>query len=71
MIHMAGDQEEVKTDPETGQQYIVIDVRCVGCELPVSPSEVDWDLFRVGIPTHATEACYEATARKLHGGSVG
>jgi hypothetical protein len=47
-------EDELKTDPETGQQYIVIDVHCSSCGLSVLPSEVDWELFRNwGIPVHA------------------
>lgn len=65
-------KDELKTDPETGQQYIVIDVRCTGCGEPVSPNEVDWELFRIGIAAHKdNESCYEKIAEKMHGGRVG
>jgi hypothetical protein len=51
-------EDELKTDPETGQQYIVLAVHCLSCGFPVSPSEVDWELFRNwGMPVHASEPC--------------
>ena len=67
MIELAGDKEEVKIDPETGQEYIIIDVRCVGCHQSVSPAEVDWELFRIGIPVHSNnDDCYQKAAENLH-----
>jgi hypothetical protein len=58
--------DEIKVDPITGQEYIVIKVHCLACGKEVSPAEVEWDIFRNwGLPVHDTPNCLLGLAKKM------
>lgn len=44
---------------------ITFEVRCIGCHELVTPQEVDWELFRLGVNVHNTEECRAKAEEKL------
>jgi hypothetical protein len=45
--------------------FITFEVRCLGCEQLVTPGEVDWGLFRLGLNVHDKETCKDKLEGKL------
>ena len=58
-------EQEAQKEQVEGVDYIVLKVYCIGCTNEVTPDEVDWDLFRIGINVHTNEKCYSQAEQKL------
>lgn len=46
--------------------HIILDVYCMGCGEPIpTPADGDMDFFRLGLPVHTLDSCYEALEQRL------
>ena len=44
---------------------ITFEVRCIGCNELVTPQEVDWELFRLGVHVHDSDGCRDKAEEKF------